>query len=236
MASLITLFRPWVVGPVRLVHLYSCTFAPHPSRWLHSLLSSLLAQLAGDPGICGKSRGSQVLTRIAGNHADQFSSLSQGRWWLACTWRAASGQDSLRQSGSPWQFSSFIRPKPSSCLAVRGAVADLALVPPFHLASVSGLLSLISRSASRYSGKCCLVSRFELGVGACVSLGGGTGSTSSLFAAPSPSKHPWVVFGWRPVCSAHGLWLKARCSPRNRRPLWQAPSPSSSIDDEFKCG
>ena len=34
--------------------------------------------------------------------------------------------------------------EPSSCLAAGGAVADLALVPPFHLASVSGLLSLIS--------------------------------------------------------------------------------------------
>ena len=44
---------------------------------------------------------------------------------------------------------------------------------------------------------------------------------------------PLAELPWRPVCSAHGLWLKPRCSPRNRRPLWQAPSPSSSIGDEF---
>ena len=193
------------------------------------------------------------ITRIAGTHADRRKSrgpvlLTFSGALVACLHLAGSVRpglpSSIGQSMAVPRFSSFIRPKPSSCFAVRGAVADLALVPPFHLASVSGLLSLISRSASRYSGKCCLVSRFELGVGVCVSLGGGTGSTSSLFAAPLPSKHPWVVFGWwplaelpwRPVCSAHGLWLKARCSPRNRRPLWQAPSPSSSIGDEFKCG
>ena len=45
---------------------------------------------------------------------------------------------------------------------------------------------------------------------------------------------PLAELPWRPVCSAHDLWLKACCSPRNRRPLWQAPSPSSSIGDEFK--
>ena len=44
---------------------------------------------------------------------------------------------------------------------------------------------------------------------------------------------PLAELPWRPVCSAHGLWLKACFSPRNRRPLWQAPSPSSSIGDEF---
>ena len=34
---------------------------------------------------------------------------------------------------------------------------------------------------------------------------------------------------WMPVCPAQGLWLKARCSPWNRRPLQQAPSPSSHL-------
>ena len=153
MASLIILFRPWVVG---LVLLTSCTFAPHPSLWLHSLLSSLLAQLACDPGICGKSRGSQELTRIAGNHADQSSSLSKGRLWLACGLLAPAWQCQARtplvnravHGSSRVQF--LYQAEPSSCVAVGGAVADLALVPPFHLASVSGLLSLISCSASRY--------------------------------------------------------------------------------------
>ena len=201
MASLITLFRPWVVGPVLLT---SCTFAPHPSHWLHSLLSSLLAQLARDPGICGKSRGSQVLTRIAGNHADQFSSLSQGRWWLACTCRAASGQDSRRQSGSPWQFPGSV---PLSGRTFFMPCGRRSCGGPCFSASFSSCLgqrtlSLISCSASRYLGKCCLVSRFELGVGSCVSLGGGAGSTSSLFAAPSPSKHLWVVAARRVAVEA----------------------------------
>ena len=44
---------------------------------------------------------------------------------------------------------------------------------------------------------------------------------------------PLAELPWRPVYSAHGLWLKARCLPRNPHPLWQAPSPSSSIGDEF---
>ena len=195
MASLITLFRPWVVG---LVLLTSCTFAPHPSRWLHSLLSSLLAQLARNPGICRKSRRSQEIMRTS---PPQFlrvvGGLCQARTPLI-NWEA---HRSFRVQ--------FLHQAEPSCLTAGGAVADLALVPPFHLASVSGLLSLISCSASRYSGKCCPVSHFELGVGACVNLGGGAGSTSSLFAAPLPSKHPWVVFGWwpladllwRPVCS-----------------------------------
>ena len=46
----------------------------------------------------------------------------------------------------------------------------------------------------------------------------------------------WLLLAelpWIPVCPAQGLWLKARCSPWNHRPLWQAPSPSSSIGDEF---
>ena len=45
---------------------------------------------------------------------------------------------------------------------------------------------------------------------------------------------PLSELPWRPVCAANGLWLKACCSPRNRHPLWQAPSPSSSIGEEFK--
>jgi len=47
---------------------------------------------------------------------------------------------------------------------------------------------------------------------------------------------PLAELPWMPVCPAQGLWLKARYSPWNPRPLWQAPSPSSSIGDEFKCG
>ena len=43
---------------------------------------------------------------------------------------------------------------------------------------------------------------------------------------------PLAELPWRPVCSAHGLWRKAHCSPQNRHPLWQAPLPSSSIGDE----
>ena len=195
---------------------------------------------AGNHADRRNSRGSQEITRTNPPH---FFRVACGL--LAPAWQCQARTPLVNRAvhGSSWvQF--LYQAKPSSCLVVGGAVADLALVPPFHLASVSGLLSLISCSASRYSGKCCPVSRFELRVGACVSLGGGAGSTSSLFVAPSPSKHPWVVFGWwplaelpwRPVCSAHGLWLKAPCSPRNRCPLWQAPSPSSSIGDEFKCG
>ena len=45
---------------------------------------------------------------------------------------------------------------------------------------------------------------------------------------------PLAELPWMPVCPAQGLWLKARCSPWNPCPLWQAPSPSSSIGDEFK--
>ena len=47
----------------------------------------------------------------------------------------------------------------------------------------------------------------------------------------------WLLLAelpWLTVCPAQGLWLKARCSPQNHRPLWQAPSPSSSIGDELK--
>ena len=50
-----------------------------------------------------------------------------------------------------------------------------------------------------------------------------------------------VPGGWLPLaellwvagCPAQGLWLKARCSPWNHCPLWQAPSPSLSIGNEF---
>ena len=45
---------------------------------------------------------------------------------------------------------------------------------------------------------------------------------------------PLAELPWIPACSAQGLWLKARCSPWNLRPLNQAPSPSSSVGDEFK--
>ena len=44
---------------------------------------------------------------------------------------------------------------------------------------------------------------------------------------------PLTELPWMPVCPAQGLWLKAHCSLRNHCPLWQAPSPSSSIGDEF---
>ena len=167
------------------------------------------------------------MTRVyPGNHADRRNSRGLQEitrtsppqfLWIACCLLAPAWQCQARtplvnravHGSARVQF--LYQAEPSSCLRVGGSVSP--------------------------------VSRFELGVGACVSLGGGAGSTSSLFTAPSPSKHPWVVSGWwplaelpwRPVCSAHGLWLKARCSPRNRRPLWQAPSPSSSIGDEFKC-
>ena len=44
---------------------------------------------------------------------------------------------------------------------------------------------------------------------------------------------PLAELPWMPVCPVQGLWLKAYCSPWNHRPLWQAPSPSSSIGDEL---
>ena len=47
---------------------------------------------------------------------------------------------------------------------------------------------------------------------------------------------PLTELPWMPVCHAQGLWLKAPCSPWNHRPLWQAPSPSSSIGDESNLG
>ena len=86
-------------------------------------------------------------------------------------------------------------------------MAALALVPPFHLASDSGLPCLISWSASRYSGKCRPVLPLELGVGACVSLGGGAGSTSSLFAAPFAFQAPlgWSLGGGRLQSCRGGL-------------------------------
>ena len=142
-ASLITLFRPWVVG---LVLLISCTFALHPSHWLLSLLISLLAQLARDLGIRGKSCRSQEIMRIAGNQADQSSSVSQGRLRLACACLRCQARTPLinREVHGSSRVQLLHQAEPSSCLATGGAVADLALVLPFHLASVSGLLSLIS--------------------------------------------------------------------------------------------
>ena len=44
---------------------------------------------------------------------------------------------------------------------------------------------------------------------------------------------PLAELPWMPGCTAQGLWLKARYSPWNHCPLRQAPSPSSSIGDEF---
>ena len=141
-ASLITLFRPWVNG---LVLPISCTFALHPSHWLPSLLISVLAQLARDSGVRKISYGSQEITRVAGNHAD-LSLVSQGRLRLALACLRCQARTPLinRAVHGSSQVQFLHKAEPSSCLTAGGAVADPALVPPFHPASVSRLFSLIS--------------------------------------------------------------------------------------------
>lgn len=84
--------------------------------------------------------------RIAGHQADQSSSVFQGRLRRACAclWCLARTPLINREVHGNFRVQFLHQAEPSSCLTAGGAVADLALVLPFHLASVSGLLSLIS--------------------------------------------------------------------------------------------
>ena len=99
-----------------------------------------------------KSCGSREITRIAGNHADRRKScgpvlLSFSGLFAACLrLPAVSGQDSFNQSGSPWQFPGSVPTSGRTFFMPRGrrSGGGPCLVPPFHLASVSGPLSLIS--------------------------------------------------------------------------------------------
>ena len=67
-----------------------------------------------------------------------------------------------------------------------------------------------------------------------VSIGLASISTDSVSVMVPGGWLPLPELPWMPVCPAQGLWLEACCSPWNHRPLWRAPSPSSSIGDEFK--
>ena len=66
-----------------------------------------------------------------------------------------------------------------------------------------------------------------------VSIGLVSVSTDLVSVAVPGGLLPLGELLWMPACPARGLWLKACCSPWNHRTLWQAPSPSSSIGDEF---
>ena len=162
-ASLITLFRPWAVG---LALRTSRTFALLPSPWLHSLLISLLARLAHDPGLASrppiavrpkitlKSSWWSLFILLClfaldspGFHADRSSSVSLGRSCFVLASLVMPGYSSFQQAGSarplsgsvPTAGGSFMLPLHSKEL-----LRTLPLVPPCPPAFVSGLLRLLS--------------------------------------------------------------------------------------------
>ena len=110
--------------------------------------------------------------------------LPAGAWpWLL--------QSEIRKSMAvPW-LSSWIKRKLHHALLPEELLRTLFLATSF---SSSFLLADSPASFHDQScctrGKCCLVSCIELEVGAWLIWSGAAGSTSSLFMAPSPSKHP----------------------------------------------
>ena len=71
-------------------------------------------------------------------------------------------------------------------------------------------------------------------IGDLVSIGLVSISTDLVSVTVSGGWLPLAELPWIPACPAQGSWLKAYGLPWNSHPLWQAPSPSSSICDEFK--
>ena len=120
--------------------------------------------------------------------------LSQILWVVNGLLVPARQCQALAPSGSPLgnSLAQFLhQAEASPCLVARRAAADLAFG-----ASFSSCFLLADSSVSFHDqscctrGKCCLVSCIELEVGAWLIWSGAAGSTSSLFMAPSPSKHP----------------------------------------------
>ena len=117
------------------------------------------------------------------------------------------------------RLSSYSRRKLHVALRLEELLRTLPSVPPCPPAFISGVLRLLSRSALQYLGKCCLVSCFELGMGAWVFFGWWRRFHVISVRGPFALQAPFgVVFGWlplaelpwMPVCPAQGSRLVPR--------------------------
>ena len=189
MASQTTLFRPWVVGQVTPT---SRIFTLHPRPWLPSPFILSPVRLAHDPGT-----GRTISLRIV--HVAQDLLWFHADFHAACLVPRAKQRPLFNQPGSRRQFPAAAHATCGCSFTPCGLKSGggPCLGACFHCSLWRTRVSLHVQCCHTLGKLCCVCLTLSLGDGAWLTLGGGAGSTSPLFAAPSPFqaplRHSWVV-------------------------------------------